>query len=77
MISDELRGLVSRSEGFRAEAGTRRIRVHGDFHLGQALEVDGVVTIEDVQGHQSGDFVNVRITEAMDQDLAGVIIQGK
>jgi len=44
---------------------------------GQALEVDGVVTIEDAQGYQSGDFVDVRITEAMDQDLAGVIIQGK
>ena len=44
---------------------------------GQALEVDGVVTIDDARGLQSGDFVNVRITEAMDQDLAGVIIQGK
>ncbi len=44
---------------------------------GQALEVDGVVTIEDALSHQSGDLVSVRITEAMEQDLAGVIIQGK
>lgn len=40
---------------------------------GQALEVDGVVTIEDPQHYQSGDFVQVRITEAGEQDLVGVI----
>ena len=41
---------------------------------GQALEVDGVVTIADAQGRESGDFVNVRITEAVEQDLVGQII---
>ena len=40
---------------------------------GQALEVDGVVTIANAQGVQAGDFVQVRITEAVDQDLAGEI----
>jgi ribosomal protein S12 methylthiotransferase len=41
---------------------------------GQALEVDGVVTIENPRGHEPGEFVNVRITEAVEQDLAGEII---
>ena len=41
---------------------------------GQALEVDGIVTIADALGHTPGDFVNVRITEAVEQDLAGVIV---
>jgi ribosomal protein S12 methylthiotransferase len=41
---------------------------------GQALEVDGIVTIDDARGHQAGDFVQVRITEAVEQDLAGVIV---
>ncbi len=41
---------------------------------GQALEVDGVVTIEDAAGLQSGDFVHVRITEAVDHDLVGVVV---
>lgn len=41
---------------------------------GQALEVDGIVTIDDPRGCGSGDFVNVRITEAVEQDLAGVIV---
>lgn len=40
---------------------------------GQALEVDGVVTIEEPQHYQSGDFVQVRITEAVEQDLVGVM----
>jgi ribosomal protein S12 methylthiotransferase len=41
---------------------------------GQALEVDGVVTIDDARGFQSGDFVQVRITDAVEQDLAGTIV---
>jgi ribosomal protein S12 methylthiotransferase len=40
---------------------------------GQALEVDGVVTIEQPGAVASGDFVKVRITEAGEQDLVGVI----
>jgi ribosomal protein S12 methylthiotransferase len=43
---------------------------------GQALEVDGVVTIENAFDSASGDFVDVRITAAVEQDLAGVIVQG-
>jgi ribosomal protein S12 methylthiotransferase len=40
---------------------------------GQALEVDGVVTIANAAHLDSGDFVNVRITDAVEQDLVGEI----
>lgn len=42
---------------------------------GQALEVDGVVRIRAAQTVRAGDFVPVRITGAMDHDLAAEIIQ--
>ena len=38
---------------------------------GQALEVDGVVTIEDARSHVAGEFVDVRIIDAIEQDLVG------
>jgi len=38
---------------------------------GQALEVDGVVQIADATRIRPGQFVSVRITGAMDQDLSG------
>lgn len=40
---------------------------------GQALEVDGVVTVANAAHLQSGDFVNVCITEAIEHDLVGEI----
>jgi ribosomal protein S12 methylthiotransferase len=42
---------------------------------GQALEVDGVVRIRAAQTVRPGDFVPVRITAAMEHDLAAEIIQ--
>ena len=41
----------------------------------QALEVDGVVSITNGQNLRSGEFVQVRITEAVEQDLIGEIIR--
>jgi len=43
---------------------------------GQALDIDGVVHIEDAVNARVGDFVTVRITDAFEQDLSGVIING-
>lgn len=43
---------------------------------GQALEVDGVVMINEAEGVQPGDFVQVRITDAADNDLEGLLIRG-
>jgi ribosomal protein S12 methylthiotransferase len=40
---------------------------------GQALEVDGVVTINQARGVKPGDLVRVRITDAGDNDLEGVL----
>jgi ribosomal protein S12 methylthiotransferase len=37
----------------------------------QALEVDGIVSITNGHGLQSGEFAQVRITEAVEQDLIG------
>jgi ribosomal protein S12 methylthiotransferase len=42
--------------------------------VGQALEVDGVVHIADAGSARAGDFVRVRIEEALDYDLAGEIL---
>jgi ribosomal protein S12 methylthiotransferase len=42
--------------------------------VGQALEVDGVVHIADAGSARAGDFVRVRIDEALDYDLAGEIL---
>ena len=40
----------------------------------QALEVDGVVTIEQADACRAGDFVHVRITDAVELDLVGELI---
>jgi ribosomal protein S12 methylthiotransferase len=42
---------------------------------GQALEVDGVVRMRAAQAVKPGDFVQVRITDAMEHDLAAEILQ--
>jgi ribosomal protein S12 methylthiotransferase len=39
--------------------------------FGQAPEVDGVVHIEDAGDARAGDFITVRITETVEDDLAG------
>jgi ribosomal protein S12 methylthiotransferase len=40
----------------------------------QALEVDGVVHITDARNARPGEFVRVRISDALEQDLAGTIV---
>ncbi|HSJ14011.1 MAG TPA: 30S ribosomal protein S12 methylthiotransferase RimO [Longimicrobiales bacterium] len=41
----------------------------------QALEVDGVVHVAEARGARVGERVRVRITEALDDDLIGVILE--
>ena len=78
-LMDVQRGIsMERNEG---RVGTTQVvlidRVHDGAAIGrtagQALEVDGVVTIDDARNHVSGEFVNVLITDAVEQDLAGEI----
>jgi ribosomal protein S12 methylthiotransferase len=79
-LMDVQRGISA--ERNEARVGTTqivlldRIDEHGAVGRtrGQALEVDGVVTITDARKHEAGEFVNVRITEAVEQDLVGEII---
>jgi ribosomal protein S12 methylthiotransferase len=40
---------------------------------GQAIEVDGVVHIDDARDAQPGDLVMARITDALEDDLVGVL----
>ncbi|MGH7467233.1 MAG: MiaB/RimO family radical SAM methylthiotransferase [Longimicrobiales bacterium] len=42
---------------------------------GQALEVDGVVHVADAAHLRPGSFVSVRLTDAMDQDMVGELVQ--
>ena len=35
----------------------------------QALEIDGVVHIDDARGHHPGEFVRARITEVLEDDM--------
>jgi ribosomal protein S12 methylthiotransferase len=79
-LMDVQRGIsLDRNE---ARVGTTQVVLidHIDEHgvigrtRGQALEVDGVVSIANARGHEVGEFVNVRITEAVEQDLAGEIM---
>jgi ribosomal protein S12 methylthiotransferase len=66
--------LVDRVAGAEETAVERR---NGGGAVGrterQALEVDGEVYIEDARGARAGHFVEVHITGAFDQDLAGTI----
>jgi ribosomal protein S12 methylthiotransferase len=81
-LLDVQRGIsMARNE---ARIGTRQQvlidRVEGGAGIGrtkgQALEVDGVVTIEDIRYHTPGEFVDVRITDAVDQDLVAELVNG-
>ncbi|HUP88900.1 MAG TPA: 30S ribosomal protein S12 methylthiotransferase RimO [Longimicrobiales bacterium] len=42
---------------------------------GQALEVDGVVNVAGAESRHAGEFVQVRITDAMEHDLAGQMME--
>jgi ribosomal protein S12 methylthiotransferase len=42
----------------------------------QALEIDGVVHIEDARGLKPGDFVRVRITEVIENDMKAEVSNG-
>ena len=66
--------IDSVSAGFEALEGTSRIRVHGDYHLGQILRtVDGDVMILDFEGEPSRPISERRLKTSALKDVAGML----
>ncbi len=50
-----------------------RIRIHGDFHLGQALEVDGDFYFIDFEGEPARPIAERRMKQSPMRDVAGML----
>ncbi len=66
--------LAGRVGGYRSLEGTVRIRVHGDYHLGQILRgLTGDLIILDFEGEPSRSIEERRDRSAALKDLAGIL----
>jgi maltose alpha-D-glucosyltransferase/alpha-amylase len=69
-----LRELAERVNGYQDELGTRRIRVHGDYHLGQTLRTpDGDWVIIDFEGEPARSLEERRQRASVLKDVAGML----
>lgn len=66
--------LAARIGGYRSLEGTVRIRVHGDYHLGQILRgLTGDIIILDFEGEPSRSIEERRDRSAALKDVAGML----
>jgi trehalose synthase-fused probable maltokinase len=75
-LADRFLALLpgTRGAGFPvpAEAPFRKIRVHGDYHLGQTLRTPGGFVVLDFEGEPGRSFAERRLKQCALKDVAGM-----